>query len=205
MPSGKRSPERLVFFSDAVVAIAITLLVLPLAEAVPEGVARNLSAPELISENAPKIYSFLLSFVVIARLWGLHHQLFDQVTAWSRPLLYANFGWLLSIVVLPFPTEITGLYPSGRFVSALYIGTILASSLCQAAMVIIIRRDPHLHEADSELVRRPLSDIVMTTGTVAIAFVITALVPGAGYYPLLLLLLPPVLGRIRRARAAVGQ
>ncbi|HJQ47288.1 MAG TPA: TMEM175 family protein [Amycolatopsis sp.] len=200
MPSGKGSPDRLVFFSDAVVAIAITLLILPLTEAVPAALEHHLSAPELISENAGKIYSFLLSFVVIARLWGLHHHLFEQVKAYSRPLLYANLAWLLSIVALPFPTEITSLYPAGQFEAALYIGTIFASSLCQAAMVLVIRGDPDLREADSDPVTRPLFDILLTTGTLALAFAVAALVPGAGYYPLLLLLVPPMLDRIRRAR-----
>jgi uncharacterized membrane protein len=68
--SMNRSPERLVYFSDAVVAIALTLLVLPLAEAVPEAVSKHADSLKVITENQWKIYSFLLSFAVIARLWS---------------------------------------------------------------------------------------------------------------------------------------
>ncbi|MGW7535973.1 hypothetical protein [Amycolatopsis sp. NPDC054798] len=50
-----RSPERLVFFTDAVVAIATALVVLPLAQAVPDGVAQHLSPAELVGENQGKI------------------------------------------------------------------------------------------------------------------------------------------------------
>lgn len=201
MPPRRRSPERVVFFSDAVVAIAITLLVLPLADAVPEAAQQHLSAAELISHNANSIYSFLLSFAVIARFWGLHHRLFEEVKAYSRPLLFANFGWLLAIVTLPFPTEIAGQYGNGQFESALYIGTIFVSSLFQLVMVVIIRRDRALREDDSELATRPMFEYAITTGMLAIALVVAALVPHTGYYMLLLLLAPPILDRIRRSRA----
>ena len=90
---GEQVPERLVFFADA--AIAITLLVLPLVDAVPGAVAQHLDPAELISENQKKIYSFLLSFAVIARLWVAHHHVFEQVKSYSRPLMVANFGWVL--------------------------------------------------------------------------------------------------------------
>lgn len=193
-----KSPERLVFFTDAVVAIAITLLVLPLAEAVPEAVAHHLDATELIRENKGKIFSFLLSFVVIARLWVVHHHVFEQVTAYSGRLMTANLGWVLAIVVLPFPTEVAGLYGNDRFTSSLYIGTILAAASFQLAMVLIIRRDPTLRDEDSALARASLFDVSVNTALLAIAFVVAALVPNTGYWMLLLLLLPPIIGRFRR-------
>ncbi|MFF1615579.1 TMEM175 family protein [Amycolatopsis sp. NPDC058278] len=203
--SQNRSPERLVFFTDAVVAIAITLLVLPLVEAVPDAVAQHLDPAELISENQWKIYSFLLSFAVIARLWVVHHHVFEQVKAYSRPLMVANFGWVLTIVVLPFPTEVAGLYGNDRFTSSLYIGTILAASLFQLLMVLVIRRDPTLRDEDSELARAPLFDTSVNTALLAAAFVVAALVPHAGYYMLLLLLLPAIITRFRKTKSAPAE
>ncbi|HVV08969.1 TMEM175 family protein [Amycolatopsis sp.] len=194
----KRSPERLVFFTDAVVAIAITLLVLPLADAVPEAVAQHLSPTELITENKWKIYSFLLSFAVISRLWVVHHHVFEEVKAYSQRLMTLNFGWLLVIVLIPFPTEITGLYGNDRFTSALYIGTILAASIFQLAMVFVIRWDRDLRDDDAELAKKPLFSTAGNTLVLAIAFVVAALVPHAGYYMLLLLLVPALVARFRR-------
>jgi uncharacterized membrane protein len=204
MPPSK-SPERLVFFTDAVVAIAITLLVLPLAEAVPEAVDQHLGPAELISENQWKIYSFLLSFAVIARLWVVHHRVFEQVKAYSRPLMAANFGWLLAIVALPFPTEMAGTYGNDRFTSSLYIGTILAAALFQLTVVLIIRRDPALRDEDSRLARAPLFDTSINTALLAIAFVVAVLVSGTGYYMLLLLLLPVIVARFRKRRSAPAE
>lgn len=89
----EKSPERLVFFSDAVVAIALTLLVLPLTELVPEVVvAEHGRSFEVVTDNQWQIYSFLLSFAVIARLRMGHHRLFEQVRAYSGPLLVVNLG-----------------------------------------------------------------------------------------------------------------
>ena len=203
--SPKKSPERLVFFTDAVVAIAITLLVLPLAEAVPQAVAQHLDPVQMISENQGKIYTFLLSFVVIARLWVVHHHMFEQVKAYSGPLMVASLGWLLTIVILPFPTEVAGLYGNDRFTSSLYIGTILAASLFQMAIVLIVRRDPALRDGDSELARAPLFDTAVTAALLAVAFAVAALVPRAGYYTLLLLLLQSIVARFRKTKSAPAE
>jgi uncharacterized membrane protein len=64
-----RDPDRLVLFTDAVVAIAVTLLILPLVDAVTETRAENLGAVHVITDHKTQIYTFLLSFVVIARFW----------------------------------------------------------------------------------------------------------------------------------------
>lgn len=120
-----KSPERLVFFSDAVVAIALTLLVLPLTDVVSEVVATHGDPVEAVTENQWRIFSFLLSFVVIARFWVAHHRLFEDVRAYSSPLMTVNLCWLLTIAVLPFPSEMVGAFGIDRFTAMLYLGTIV--------------------------------------------------------------------------------
>src|SRR5437763_10553663 len=95
-----KSVDRLVTFTDAVVAIAITLLVLPLADLVHEAAARHETSWEVISKNQSQIFSFLLSFVVIGRLWVSHHRIFERAESYNGLLLVGNLGWLLTIVVL---------------------------------------------------------------------------------------------------------
>jgi uncharacterized membrane protein len=200
--SVNRSPERLVFFSDAVVAIALTLLILPLADAVPEAVSKHTSSLEMITENQWKIYSFLLSFAVIARLWIFHHRLFEQVKAYNRPLMVVNLFWLLTIVILPFPAEMTGGFGDDRFTAAVYIGTVLASNICQLAMILIIRADPAVAKNSGGVPDRQRFAATVNTGILAMALALAALVPGVGYFAFLLLALTYPASRVRYGRIA---
>jgi hypothetical protein len=75
----------------------------------------------------------------------------------------------------------------------------------QLVMVLVIRRDPTLRDDDSELARAPLFDTSVNTALLAVAFVVAALVPHAGYYMLLLLLLPAVVARFRATKPAPAE
>jgi uncharacterized membrane protein len=197
----KKSPERLVFFTDAVVAIALTLLVLPLTDLVPELVAEHAPAVEAVTGNWSKIISFLLSFAVIGRFWLVHHRIFEHVRAYSGPLLVTNFCWLLTIAILPFPTELIGAYRSERFTVLFYLGTLLASSLCHTALILIVRRDPVVHGDAEPVSAEWVRSFVLNTGVFALAVVVGFIEPGLGYYVLLLLALPAaVVRRLERHR-----
>ena len=104
-------PERLLAFSDGVVAIALTLLVLPLAELVPEAEEPTGSGLGILTDNLSLIGSFALSFVVIARFWAAHHRVFDGARRVGPAIVWVNTAWLFTIVVLPFPTEMVGTLP----------------------------------------------------------------------------------------------
>jgi uncharacterized membrane protein len=192
-----------VFFSDAVVAIALTLLILPLADAAPEAATKYADAHHLISENHAKIYSFLLSFAVIARLWMAHHRLFEQIEAYNGALMRANFGWLLTIVVLPFPTEMIGQFHDDRFTASVYIGTVLAANVFLLAMILIVHADPGLAKDGESVSERQRLAAVVVTGILAVALVLAAAVPHVGYFALLLLMLSyPILWIRERLRPA---
>lgn len=100
--SGFLEYDRVVFFSDAVFAIAITLLAVNLR--VPAhgdiGTARQ------ISEAIPSIRGFVISFVVIAFFWVGHHQIFRYITVLDRRLIALNLLFLGSIAFLPYPTDL---------------------------------------------------------------------------------------------------
>jgi uncharacterized membrane protein len=178
-----RGVERLVFFTDAVVAIAITLLVLPLVDAVGEAADAGHSSVEVVTGNLSQIFSFLLSFAVIARLWTAHHRLFQGVTTASGGIVALNMLWVLTIVVLPFPTEMVGGYGEDRFTTVLYIGTILASSACLTALSVAIRG-------------RLVGGAGSMTALLALALLVAAFISGVRYWALLLLFLAPVVERL---------
>ncbi|MEO6086942.1 MAG: TMEM175 family protein [Umezawaea sp.] len=196
--STSRDPDRLVLFSDAVVAIAITLLVLPLVDVVSESVAEHHTSVQVITEHWPQIFSFLLSFAVIAQYWLTHHRMFEDVKAYSTPLTVWNLLWLLTIVVLPFPTEMVGVFSDDVFTMLFYIGTILASSLCLCAMALIIHGDPAVGRAAEALTARSVAATLIPTALLALAFLLSWLVPGVRYYSLLLLFLHAPVARVLR-------
>jgi uncharacterized membrane protein len=193
--STQRDPDRLVLFTDAVVAIAITLLILPLVDVGTEAVAENLGTRAVISDHKTQIVSFLLSFVVIARLWLTHHRIFEHVKAYNSRLMELNMFWLLTIVILPFPTVmISG--SDDRFTAPLYIGTILASSIGQSALTLLVRGNPQLESDENPITSQYVVSTVTATVLFAVAFALAALVPGVNYYALFLLLLGPTVTRI---------
>ncbi|MFJ6706852.1 MULTISPECIES: TMEM175 family protein [unclassified Streptomyces] len=192
------SGERLVLFSDAVTAISITLLILPLVDLVPEAASAHEGASEVITGHLDQIWSFLLSFAVIANIWQEHHRAFSTVSTVTRSLTVWNMGWLLSVVVLPLPTEMIGAFGRDRFVAAFYYAVLLVGMVCRLAMLKVLKSNPAMVEDDGEETRRRIAHLY--TGScsnviaVVVAFALALVVPVLQYYSLLLLVLP---GRLR--------
>jgi hypothetical protein len=105
--------ERVVFFSDAVVAIAITLLALALP--VPRGFPSmtNSQLLDALREDRAGYIAFLVSFLVIGNHWSVHRQIFRYVNRVNRKIGLLNMGWLLMMIVTPFATRM--LSGSGAF------------------------------------------------------------------------------------------
>ena len=98
--------ERLVFFSDAVFAIVITLLVLPLTAEIelPEG--GDLAAEVLA--RWPTILTFTVSFLVVGQFWTAHHRTFGLLDRADSGLLWCNLICLLTVAFMPFPAALLG-------------------------------------------------------------------------------------------------
>jgi len=97
--------ERIILFSDAVFAIAITLLVLEIK--VPHvGEDTNNSLINILIGMTPKFIGFFISFLVIGQYWIVHHKLFGFVDDYNGGLLWLNLIFLMSIVLMPFSTAL---------------------------------------------------------------------------------------------------
>lgn len=97
--------ERMIFFSDAVFAIAMTLLVLDVR--VPALTGVELSDGILwrqLAYSIPKIIGVVVSFFVIGMYWISHHKLFGYVQEYSKKLVWPNLLFLLTIIFMPFTT-----------------------------------------------------------------------------------------------------
>lgn len=196
--------ERLVMFTDAVVAIAMTLLILPLLELVPEAASEHLSTADYLREHDGQLFAFALSFVLIGRFWQAHARLFRDLDHYDAALLWLNTGWMFTIVFLPVVTAMVGAMDTDRLQLALYIGTLLAASVFLLAIHLRLLHRPDLLGPDGPSTLTALTGRGFATGLFALALVLAVAIPGVGYYSLLVLLLDPVLARVLARRRVAG-
>jgi uncharacterized membrane protein len=183
-----RGFERLITFADAVVAIALTLLVLPLSE-LATGLGHDTSVRQVFSENRDAFGSFALSFVVIWVLWTAHHRTMEYFDAYDGVLFRLTLVWLFTIVLLPFVTQLLTGSQYDRGAPALYESVLLVSSLCLTAMSWWGRRHRQLLVDDPESDRFVAEPVPIGVPTVlVISLVLTLVFPSIGAYPLFLLL-----------------
>jgi uncharacterized membrane protein len=197
-----RGLDRFITFLDAVVAIAITLLVLPLAEVIGgEHVPAHVA--DVFTENAAPFGAFLLSFAVIARLWTGHHRMIERVGGYDTAFVLVNLGWVLTIVFLPFATQLAAAYSvHERLAVGVYTGTVALSSVLMAVAAVLVWRRPALRrEGITEREAFPRAAF-LTTGLLVLAFVLGTAIQAVNYYALLLLLLTGPADRLLPGRRA---
>ena len=104
--SERRSFDRLVNFTDAVVAIGITLQLLPIIDVA--GPKSGESVWDVVAANSGQIFAFVLSFVVVIFMWAAHNRVFNTMRCYDGTIFRLNVAWLLLIVFLPWPTAMYG-------------------------------------------------------------------------------------------------
>jgi uncharacterized membrane protein len=131
--------SRLEAFSDAVFAIAITLLVLGLH--VPGGEGDLGSA---LVDEWPAFASYLVSFVVIGIIWVNHHAVLDHVAQATRTLLFLNLLLLLWVTFIPFPTAVLAEHlrtgSDESLAAAIYSGTMALMGISFGGLWLYIVR-----------------------------------------------------------------
>jgi uncharacterized membrane protein len=172
-----RGLDRLLAFGDATVAIAMTLLVLPLVD-----IAQSID-DQPVGDYLDEHHGDLLSFLVIGIFWRGHLQMYEHVDVYNQPLVIANLVWLASIVFLPFPTELLGNTNNEPWTYGLYVGTMLVTSLASLAQKWLIIRAEGAGENAKSVVSQVTLALLML-----IALLIATLAPGIGLWSLLLLI-----------------
>lgn len=189
--------ERGKAFIDAVVAIAMTLLILPLMEAASELGTGELTSAEWFHEHTNQIVTFAISFVIIGRQWLGNHRLFSRVRRVTDTLLWLAIGWLITIVWLPVATALTGQAPRGdRMILVVYVGSMLAASVLALFIELYLARRPDLHEASGTELREGVTDALSTIVLFAAAAVIAVAIPDVGYYSLFAMALGSAVRRL---------
>lgn len=178
--------ERVKAFVDAVVAIALTLLILPLMESVSEVAGAGEDASAWLMEHSGQLLNFLLSFVLIVMFWVMHHRLFSGVERVTTGLIWLLAAWLLTIVWLPVATAIAGrMEDEDAVAKTVYIGSLVLVAVMSLVIRLYLRAHPALHSLDRRELLSGLADDISQAVLFALALVVTLLVPVVGYFSLL--------------------
>jgi uncharacterized membrane protein len=139
----ERDPERLVFFSDAVFAIAVTLLVLEIRP--PEDTRHLLHG---LAALWPSYLAYAITFLLIGQVWANHHVMFDHIRVADRTVLFLNTLLLMDIAFLPFAAGVlsaalgTG---HGQRTAVVFHGTtFLLAAILFNVIWGYVRREPRL-------------------------------------------------------------
>lgn len=136
--------DRVIAFSDGVIAVAITLLVLDLK--LPEGVS-DAQLGTVLSTNLHSLGVYVLSFLVVALLWMGHHEQFSHIRRVDAVLIWLNMLYLMTIGLIPFTTSLLSDHTTSLS-TVLYAGVLVVTSLLSAAMWWHAGRDTELMPAD---------------------------------------------------------
>ena len=186
--------ERLTFFGDAVIAIALTLLALELP--VPEG-ATNAAMLRSALAHREGYQAFMISFVVIAAHWRAHHRVFRYVTASNSRVAFLTVYWLLMLVITPFATGV--LNGDGAF----QVRFVFYAAVQFGGCVLFMLMDREVRRDDLYRMGTPpevFSRAVRRIGIVAAAFLVSVPVAFFTEYAYVCWILVPVIDRIASAR-----
>jgi uncharacterized membrane protein len=142
------SKARVEALTDGIFAVAMTLLVLDIK--LPEG-TRLESNAELLSHFSSITQAFVvyvLSFVVLAMFWAAHNYQFHVLQRLDRPLLWANFAFLLLTTMVPFTTNLVSAHSALSVAATLYALNLLLLGVALWVHLRWLRRHPQLVTAE---------------------------------------------------------
>jgi len=180
-PETGLSFERVVFFSDAVFAIVITLLVLELK--IPHLSEHSEAAlRQGLVELFPRVIGFVVSFLIIGLMWIEHHRIFRYIEDYDGGLLWRNLLLLLCVSFVPFPTALFSENFWSRTAFILYtasFGGVATAKLLiwrHAAKANLLKKDvtPAL---ERRIARRSLAVPIACVVAIALAFISIFIAP----------------------------
>jgi uncharacterized membrane protein len=158
----ERDLSRVVAFSDGVIAVAITLLVLNLD--VPDVEGEDLG--DALGDVVPSVLSYLLAFALIGRFWVIHHNLFERLRGFNGQVMSLNLIFLALIALLPFSTDLYDKYTDEGVAAAVLGATLGLAALTNWAMTAYAVRHGFVHErhrAATQSFARPVGLLLSAT------------------------------------------
>jgi len=122
--------ERIVFFSDAVIAIAVTLLAVDIKP--PDVDVSQLFTA--LTEFSPRFASFAFSFLIIGSFWVGHHITFSYIRDYDYRLVWLNIIFLLFVALTPFASALLGTYQFDGIALVIYSAVISMAGFARAGI-----------------------------------------------------------------------
>jgi uncharacterized membrane protein len=144
---GRRDLGRIGAFTDGVMAVAITLLVLNLEVPTLEP---GESLGEALVDLLPSLGAYLLAFALVGRFWVLHHALFERLRDFDRTLMTLNLGFLALIALVPFSSNLYDTYNEEGLAAAVLGATLGLAALVHWAMNAYVLRHGFVREEHRE-------------------------------------------------------
>jgi uncharacterized membrane protein len=136
-----REFERVAVFSDAIYAIAMTLLVVDIK--VPEltqGKNDPMMVLDTLRQNTPEIIGFFLCFWLIGNTWISHHRFMASLHTIGHTLMTLNMFYLAFVAFMPFPVSMISHYENNIMSFLLFTGTLLVLNILELVMFIVAYR-----------------------------------------------------------------
>lgn len=176
-PARTYGTGRVEAFSDGVIAVAITLLVLDLR--VPQPVS-GVSLAHRLGELWPNYLAYVISFLAIGIMWLNHHSMMQRLKAVDHSAMVLNLLLLLCIAGLPFTTSVFASYlqagPDGHLAAVIYAGSFLVTSVMFMALqwLLVMHRPLLLREPLTPMQQRS----ILLRGTIAVPVYLLAALAG---------------------------
>jgi uncharacterized membrane protein len=151
---GPVEADRVLAFSDAIFAIAITLLTLNVQ--VPSGL-HGADFTRALHRVLPALGAYVLSFVILGQLWLAHHRIFGVIARVDYAVLVRNLVFLGLIAIMPFPVRLLSDYTRQPIAVAIYAVAFIAAMQLQRLIWLDVTRPEH-----RELLREPVPEEVRT-------------------------------------------
>jgi TMEM175 potassium channel family protein len=180
---GNLEYDRVLFFSDAVIAIAITLLVVDIR--VPDLPASLIHAGDVLRTSGSRIFGFALSFAVIGMFWMGHHSVFRHIRALDRTLISLNLLFLATVAFLPFPTALLSAASTQQAPATIfYAACVAAAGLAELAIwLYAIKTAGLVADSVTPLMRRYYAVRMARTPLVfGLSIPVAAVAPGVAPY-----------------------
>jgi len=147
---GPVDADRVLAFSDAIFAIAITLLTLKLE--VRPGLHGSAFTRDL-RDLLPSLGAYALSYIILGQLWLTHHRIFSVIARVDYPVLIRNLAFLGLIAIMPFPVRLLSDYHDRPLAVAVYALTFILAMVLQGLLWTYVTRPERQH-----LLREPVPE-----------------------------------------------